>query len=103
MSTSLPRTVTVVPPKWYTASSGGSVSLFSEPARTYPLAARLEHPAATTEVAHMATESTITRPTSTRLGHDEIDHLRQLAAREGVTLSSLLAHFARQGITRASA
>jgi predicted DNA-binding ribbon-helix-helix protein len=51
----------------------------------------------------MATESTITRPTATRLKHDEVDRLRQLAAREGVTLSSLLARLAREGITRLGA
>jgi predicted DNA-binding ribbon-helix-helix protein len=47
--------------------------------------------------------STVTRPTSTRLKPDEIDHLKRIAKHEQVTLSSLLARLARDGITRAVA
>jgi hypothetical protein len=44
--------------------------------------------------------STVTRPTSTRLKPEDIDRLRRIAGREGVTLSFLLARFARDGIAR---
>jgi hypothetical protein len=47
--------------------------------------------------------STVTRPTSTRLKPDEIDRLRRLAKHESVTLSSLLARLAREGMTRLAA
>jgi hypothetical protein len=47
--------------------------------------------------------STVTRPTSTRLKPDEIDRLRLIAKHESVTLSSLLARLAREGMTRLAA
>jgi len=46
--------------------------------------------------------STITRTVSTRLHHDTIEQLQELARERGTTLSSVLASIAREGLRKAA-
>jgi hypothetical protein len=49
----------------------------------------------------MSTESTVTRPVSTRMRHDDIERLARVAEARGLTVSSLLCSFATDALSRA--